>query len=80
MALKILFVNNSDTSGGAARAAYRIHKATIEAGVDGQFLVKNKALNDPNVLTVESFDTFGSFKAPFRWIQHKINNKLQQAR
>lgn len=79
MALKILFVNNSDTSGGAARAAYRIHKATIEAGVDGQFLVKNKALNDPNVLTVESFDTFGSFKAPFRWIQHKIKNKLQQA-
>ena len=80
MALKILFVNNSDTSGGAARAAYRIHKATIEAGVDGQFLVKNKSLNDPNVLSVQSFDSFGSFKAPFRWIQHKINNKLQQAR
>ena len=80
MALKILFVNNSDTSGGAARAAYRIHKATIEAGVDGLFLVKNKSLNDPNVLSVQSFDSFGSFKAPFRWIQHKINNKLQQAR
>lgn len=78
--LKILTVNVSDSSGGAARAAYRIHKATIEAGVDGQFLVKNKALNDPNVLTVESFDSFGSLKAPFRWIQHKINNKLQQAR
>ena len=78
--LRILTVNVSDSSGGAARAAYRIHKATIEAGVDGQFLVKNKALNDPNVLTVESFDTFGLFKAPFRWLQHKINNKLQQAR
>jgi len=78
--LKILTVNVSDSSGGAARAAYRIHKATIEAGVDGQFLVKNKALNDPNVLTVESFDSLGSFKAPFRWLQHKINNKLQQAR
>jgi len=78
MALKILFVNNSDTSGGAARAAYRIHKATIEAGVDGLFLVKNKSLNDPNVLSVQSFDSFGSFKAPFRWIKHKINNKLQQ--
>lgn len=78
--LRILTVNVSDSSGGAARAAYRIHKATIEAGVDGQFLVKNKALNDPNVLTVQSFDSFGSIKAPFRWLQHKINNKLQQAR
>lgn len=78
--LRILTVNVSDSSGGAARAAYRIHKATIEAGVDGQFLVKNKALNDPNVLTVQSFDSFSSFKAPFRWLQHKINNKLQQAR
>lgn len=80
MALKILFVNNSDTSGGAARAAYRIHKATIEAGVDGLFLVKNKSLNDPNVLSVQSYDSFSTFKAPFRWIQHKINNKLQQVR
>ncbi len=78
--LRVLTVNVSDSSGGAARAAYRIYKATIEAGVDGQFLVKNKALNDPNVLTVESFDSLGSFKAPFRWLQHKINNKLQQAR
>lgn len=78
--LRVLTVNVSDSSGGAARAAYRIHKATIEAGVDGLFLVKNKALNDPNVLTVESFDSLGSLKAPFRWIQHKIKNKLQQAR
>jgi glycosyltransferase involved in cell wall biosynthesis len=78
--LRVLTVNVSDSSGGAARAAYRIHKATIEAGVDGQFLVKNKALNDPNVLSVQSFDSFGSFKAPLRWIQHKIKNKQQQAR
>ena len=78
--LRVLTVNVSDSSGGAARAAYRIHKATIEAGIDGRFLVKNKALNDPNVLSVQSFDSFGSFKAPFRWIQHKIKNKQQQAR
>ena len=78
--LRVLTVNVSDSSGGAARAAYRIHKATIEAGIDGRFLVKNKSLNDPNVLSVQSFDSFSSFKAPFRWLQHKINNKLQQAR
>lgn len=78
--LRVLTVNVSDSSGGAARAAYRIHQATIEAGVDGQFLVKNKSLNDPNVLAVQSFDSLGSLKAPFRWVQHKTNNKLQQAR
>lgn len=77
--LRILTVNVSDSSGGAARAAYRIYKATVEAGVDGQFLVKNKSLNDPNVLAVQIFDSLGSFKAPFRWLLHKINNKLQQA-
>lgn len=78
--IKILTVNVSDSSGGAARAAYRIHKAVIEAGVEGQFLVKNKALNDASVLAVGSFDKKYPFSNIIRYVQHKIKNKIQQAR
>lgn len=78
--LKILTVNVSDNSGGAARAAYRIHQAVMECGVDGQFLVKNKTLSDNSVLTVDSFDRTYPFQKPIRYIQHKIKNKIQQAR
>lgn len=78
--IKILTVNVSDSSGGAARAAYRIHKAVIEVGVDSQFLVKNKWTNDETVISVDNFDSFAKLKAPFRWIQNKINNYVQKLR
>jgi len=78
--LKVLTVNVSDSSGGAARAAYRIHRAVCNAGVEGQFLVKHKQLIDPQVIALQSFDSHQNLKAPFRWLQHKIKNKLQQAR
>lgn len=78
--LKVLTVNVSDSSGGAARAAYRIHHAVKAAGVMGQFLVKNKNLTDASVIAVDGFDTFKSLKVPFRWVQHKLKNKLQQVR
>ncbi len=34
--MKILIVNTSDINGGAARAAYRLHKALLSSGVDSQ--------------------------------------------
>ena len=78
--LKVLTVNVSDSSGGAARAAYRIHKAVIGVGVEGQFLVKNKTINDTSVITVDSFDKKYPFSNIIRYVQHKIKNKIQQAR
>lgn len=78
--LKVLTVNVSDSSGGAARAAYRIHKAVIGVGVEGQFLVKNKTINDTSVITVDSFDKKYLFSNIIRYVQHKIKNKIQQAR
>lgn len=48
--MKILIVNTSDIQGGAARAAYRLHKALLAEGVDSQMLVQSKASDDFTVL------------------------------
>ena len=78
--LKILAVNVSDASGGAARAAYRIHNAVRSLDVNSRMLVKNKCTEDDDVLTILDFDKKNIFSPVFRFIQHKIKNKLQQAR
>ncbi len=48
--MKILHINNSDISGGAARAAYRLHKALSAQGVDSKMLVQTKASDDVFIL------------------------------
>lgn len=54
--MKVLSVNISDTNGGAARAAYRIHQAVNEQGVDAKMFVKNKNSTDKRVFEVADFD------------------------
>lgn len=49
--MKILIVNTSDIDGGAARAAYRLHKALLDSGIDSQMLVQNKTSDDYTVLS-----------------------------
>lgn len=49
--MKILIVNTSDIDGGAARAAYRLHWALLDHGVDSQMLVQNKTSDDYTVLS-----------------------------
>ena len=78
--LKILSVNVSDTSGGAARAAYRIHRAVRTLGVDSRMFVKNKEKEDDSVLRVDDFDRKNIFSGIYRFVRHKIKNKLQHAR
>ena len=48
--MKILIVNTSDILGGAARAAYRLHKSLLAEGVDSRMLVQNKASDDWTVI------------------------------
>jgi glycosyltransferase involved in cell wall biosynthesis len=63
MNLRVLAMNHSDTVGGAARAAYRVHKAVRQLGVDSTLQVNQKALPDP---TVQGPDNqFGRFLAKF---------------
>ena len=47
--MKVLHLNTNDCSGGAARAAYRLHKGLIASGVDSYMLVQKKVSNDSTV-------------------------------
>ena len=47
--LRVLAMSHSDTVGGAARAAYRVHNAVRLLGVDSTLRVNQKALQDPTV-------------------------------
>ena len=44
--MNVVHVTSSDSIGGAARAAYRIHRALRDHGVDSTMLVNNATLND----------------------------------
>lgn len=64
--MKILIVNTSDIEGGAARAAYRLHKALLGNKLDSQMLVLSKSGDDFTVHT-------------FLKKSQKILNKLRPA-
>jgi len=49
MNLRVLAMNHSDTVGGAARAAYRVHNAVRHLGVDSILRVNQKVLEDDTV-------------------------------
>jgi hypothetical protein len=44
--MKILHLNTSDISGGAARAAYRIHRSLQGIAIDSKMLVQTKLSDD----------------------------------
>ena len=48
--MKIVMVNTSDIEGGAARAAYRLHRSLLAEGVESQMLVQSKASDDFTVI------------------------------
>ncbi len=48
--MKILIVNTSDIQGGAARAAYRLHKSLLANGIDSKMLVQSKSSDDYTVI------------------------------
>lgn len=49
--MKIVQINTFDIQGGAARAAYRLHKGLVQIGQDEKMLVLKKDSNDPNVIS-----------------------------
>ena len=50
--MKVLIVNTSDISGGAARAAYRLHSSLLSTGIDSKMLVQVKKSDDYTVIPV----------------------------
>jgi hypothetical protein len=52
--IKPLLINTSDINGGAARAAYRLHKGLQSINVGSQMLVQNKQSDDYTIIFPES--------------------------
>lgn len=52
--MKILHLSTNDISGGAARAAFRLHKGLQSIGVDSQMLVQFKSGDDISVIAPAS--------------------------
>ena len=52
--MKIVHLSHSDISGGASRAAYRIHKMLIKNSVDSQMWVDIKKSDDDSVIQEKS--------------------------
>ena len=48
--MKILHLSTSDIDGGAARAAYRLHKGLSEAGISSHMLVRDSQKRAPSVV------------------------------
>jgi len=47
--LKIIYLTNNDTSGGAAKGAYRLHTGFIKNEIDSSMWVRNKLSSDKSV-------------------------------
>jgi len=77
---KVLSVCTSDSNGGAARAAYRIHLSQRLLGINSQMFVKKKGSNDPNIITLESFIPHRTVYKYIDWFCNKIKNKLEHFR
>lgn len=50
--MKILHINQSDISGGAAIAGYRLHQGLLEQGIDSKLLVGSVKTDDKCVAAV----------------------------
>ena len=52
--MKVILLNTSERTGGAAIAANRLMKTLINNGIDAKTLVLNKQTNDENVISIQS--------------------------
>lgn len=50
--IRVLHINDSDLSGGAARGMYQLHQGLRQIGVDSKVLVRTKASLDPSVIPI----------------------------
>ena len=75
--IRVLSVSTSDFSGGAARAAYRIHRAVQKYGIDSKMFVKNKVTSDDSVIPLSDFVYHGAIYEVFDWVRNKAKNQWQ---
>ena len=75
--LKILFLNNTDSFGGAAIAAYRLFVDLRNSGVSVKMLVRDKSTNDPDVISCLDFQRKGWIGKLDKLIW-KIKNRIRK--
>jgi glycosyltransferase involved in cell wall biosynthesis len=74
--MKVLLLNNSDTDGGAARAAYRLYQGLQRNKVDTQMLVQVKGSDTPGVMGSSVSSGIGQVKTGLRLVLDKLPLKL----
>ena len=75
--VKVLSVCTSDSSGGAARAAYRIYQAVKPFDVDSRMFVKDKGTSEEDIYALRDFLPTNPFYRFFDCARNKIKNKWQ---
>ncbi len=75
--MRVLYVNTSDTQGGAARAAVRIMQAVEEQNVDCRMLVKQKQSHYSNVVALTEYEPKRKWHRAADWVAHKLKNQYQ---
>lgn len=75
--IRVLSVCSSDSSGGAAQAAYRIHQAVRMYGIDSKMFVKEKKRDEEDILPLRNFVPDNLVYNAFDWIRNKCKNKWQ---
>lgn len=75
--IKVLSVCTSDSFGGAAKAAFRIHQAVKSYGIDSVMFVKNKATTGQDIIALEQFIPRHPFFRAINWFREKIENQKQ---
>ena len=75
--MKILFINSSDTKGGAAIAAYRLFEGLRNEGVTVKMLARDKTTNDPDIISCLDFERKG-WIGMLDKIIWKIKNKIRK--
>lgn len=78
--IRVFSVCSSDVSGGAARAAYRIHQGVRSLGVNSSMFVKNKGSKDDTVQALSEFVPNNPIYHALDWCATKWKNKIQHAR
>lgn len=75
--MKVLSVCTSSVSGGAARAAFRIHQGVNALGCDSSMFVKDNGSVKDKVLSLQDYTPHNAFNKAYDWALNKAKNKWQ---
>ena len=79
--MKIAIVNNSDIYGGAAKAAYRLHKGLLKNGIDSRMFVLRKYSDDETIIAPKHSFLLSKIRAfidqlPLKRYNNRISNNF----